>query len=70
MKSTDILFEVERLQPFAEEPLRTAMGRGVQFPTTAARMLSLEQDLERTRAALREALAVLRICAAHSEEGS
>lgn len=51
--------ELERLRAFAEEPPRTAMSRSIRMPSPATRILSLEQELERTRAALREALGAL-----------
>lgn len=51
--------EIDRLRPYAEEPERTPMGRGVQFPTVHGRVLALEQEIVRLRMALQEAIALL-----------
>lgn len=51
--------EIDRLRPFSVGQEREAMGRGVQFPTVQGRVLILEQELARTRDALREALDLL-----------
>ena len=56
---TDIAETVDRLRPYATEPKRSPMSRGVQFPTTHGRVLSLEQELVRTRTALGEALSII-----------
>lgn len=53
--------EIDRLRPFSIEPERTAMSRGVQFPTVQGRVMSLEQELMRTRQALKEALDLLEV---------
>jgi len=51
--------EVDQLRPFAEEPERVAMSRGVQFPTAQGRVLAVEQELVRMREVLGRAITML-----------
>lgn len=48
---------LERLREMSREPERTAMSRGVQFPSLAQQHLVDEQEMQRLRLALREAVA-------------
>jgi hypothetical protein len=50
---------IDRLRRIAETPERTAMNRNTTWPTTHGRVQQVELELERVRAALREALAII-----------
>jgi hypothetical protein len=50
---------LDRLREMATSPDRVAMNRRQMIPTPGAKLIDTEQDLERTRAALREALAII-----------
>lgn len=52
---------LDRLAKLTVEPTRQAMSRTRTWPSTKGRVLDLKLELNRTREALREALAMLEV---------
>lgn len=50
---------MERLREMSRTPDRAPMRRSVMMPTTGGKLFELQGDLEATRSALREALAII-----------
>lgn len=48
---------LERLREMSREPVRSPMSRGVQYPSLAQQHLADEQEVQRLRVALAEAVA-------------
>lgn len=50
---------MDRLRATAVTPDRGPMSRSTMMPTTRGRVIDLQSELERTRQALREAIAII-----------
>lgn len=53
--------QIRRLERFTGSGVRQPMGRQLGVPTVSSRIIELEQELNQTRQALRDALALLRL---------
>lgn len=50
---------LERLREMSREPVRSPMSRGVQYPSLAQQHLADEQEIQRLRVALGEAVSII-----------